>query len=384
MNVKRESRRTSPLHLAILPAAVAFLLSAAPAEAGWKPPSPGTTVVAGAAAAGVGYSLRKNLGELIEQFGGVFGASIEEDDEAVYRFSAETDKFSGKLVGDSHPVLKGVSYSIDASRAAVAGFKEKLRSAQRKIGRLVGKAGETVLDARAALAINKNERRWYESESGILDTKPLPAVRVPVPSSTPVSGARRCPGSRQRRRSSIVGRERNQSGGRVCAALRGRVRDQPLHCILFALETVDGGTLGGMPNRQLLRQRVERRVERRRRAGPLGGLAPAPGDVYGVPPVLIVDLVQTVHVGSPARPWPISPLATITVRNSTVDGFVRVRTVRLGARDPVVIESQLHLALSIAPAPFPSARLAHALESTAVCMAQNCSGSRRVRRCRAD
>ena len=164
-----------------------------PRRAGWKPPAPGSTAAAGAAAAGVGYSLRKNLGELIEQFGGVLGANIEEDAEVVYWLAGETDKFSGKLVGDSHPVLKGVSYSIDASRAAVAGFKEKLRSAQRKIGRLVGKAGETVLDARAALAINKNERRWYESESGILDTRPLPAVRVPVPSSTPVSGAAAAP-----------------------------------------------------------------------------------------------------------------------------------------------------------------------------------------------
>ena len=193
MNAQRTSRRSSPLHLVTGPAAVALLLSAAPAEAGWKPPVPGSTAAAGAAAAGVGYSLRKNLGELIEQFRGVFGASIEEDDEAVYRLAAETDGFSGKLVGDSHPVLKGVSYSIDFSRAAAAGFKEKLRSAQRKIERLAGKAGETVLNARAALAINKNERRWYESESGILDTRPLPAVRVRVPSSTPVSGAAAAP-----------------------------------------------------------------------------------------------------------------------------------------------------------------------------------------------
>ena len=193
MNAQRTSRRSSPLHLVTGPAAVALLLSAAPAEAGWKPPVPGSTAAAGAAAAGVGYSLRKNLGELIEQFGGVFGASIEEDDEAVYRLAAETDRFSGKLVGDSHPVLKGVSYSIDFSRAAAAGFKEKLRSAQRKIERLAGKAGETVLDARAALAINKNERRWYESQSGILDTRPLPEVRVRVPPSTPVSSAAAAP-----------------------------------------------------------------------------------------------------------------------------------------------------------------------------------------------
>ena len=193
MNAQRTSRRSSPLHLVTGPAAVALLLSAAPAEAGWKPPAPGSTAAAGAAAAGVGYSLRKNLGELIEQFGGVIGASIEEDAEAVYRLAAETDRFSGKLVGDSHPVLKGVFYSIHASRAAVAGVKEKLRSAQRKIGRLAGKAGETVLDARAALAINKNERRWYESQSGILDTRPLPEVRVRVPSSTPVSSAAAAP-----------------------------------------------------------------------------------------------------------------------------------------------------------------------------------------------
>ena len=107
--------------------------------------------------------------------------------------AAETDRFSGKLVRDSNWVLKGLSSSVEASRDTATRIRRKLQSARRKIGRFVSRAGETVLDARAALAIDKNERRWYESESGILDTRPLPAVRVPVPSGTLVSGAAAAP-----------------------------------------------------------------------------------------------------------------------------------------------------------------------------------------------
>ena len=118
---------------------------------------------------------------------------MEGDAEAVDGLVAETDRFSGKLVGDSQWVLKGLSPSVNASRDAATRLKEKLRSAQREIGRLVARAGETALDARAALAIDKIERRWYESESGILDTRPLPAARVPVPPGTPVSGAAAAP-----------------------------------------------------------------------------------------------------------------------------------------------------------------------------------------------
>ena len=193
MNAKRENRRSSPLHLAALPAAVAVLLTAAPAEAGWRPSSPGTTAVAGGAAAGVGYSLRKNVGELVEQFGEVLGASMEGDAGEVARLAAETDRFSGRLVRDSNWVLKGLSQSVDASRDAATRLRGKLQSAQRKIGRFVSRAGETVLDARAALAIDGTERPWYESESGILDTRPLPAVRVPAPSGVRVSAAAAAP-----------------------------------------------------------------------------------------------------------------------------------------------------------------------------------------------
>ena len=193
MNAKRKSCRRSPLHIVTGPAAVALLLSAVAAEAGWKPPAPGPTAAAVAAAAGIGYSLRKNQGELVEQAGRAVSASMEGDTKEVERLVAETDRFSGKLVVDSHPVLRGLSWFANTPRDAATRLREKLRSAQRKIGRLVSRAGETVLDARAALAVDRTERRWYESESGILDTRPLPAVRVPVPSGTPVSGAAAAP-----------------------------------------------------------------------------------------------------------------------------------------------------------------------------------------------
>lgn len=190
MNVKRKSRRCSPLHLVTLSAAVAFLLTAAPAGAGWKPSAAGATaVVGGALAVGVGSSLRKNQGELVQTAGEAVGASMEGDAGMVERLVAEADRFSEKVVVDSNPVLRGLSRAVDAPRAAVAGLKEKLRSAQRRIRRLVTRAGETVLDARAALAIDRTERRWYESESGILDTRPLPVARVPAPSGVPVSAA---------------------------------------------------------------------------------------------------------------------------------------------------------------------------------------------------
>ena len=139
MNARCTSRMSRILHrTAALPVAVACLLITAPAEAGWKPPSPGATAAGGAVAVGVAFSLRRNLGESADQFGEVLGAALRGDTEEVKRLSAKFDKLPGEIVRDSFPVLKGVSHAVDTSRAAAARLKEKARAAERRIRRLVG------------------------------------------------------------------------------------------------------------------------------------------------------------------------------------------------------------------------------------------------------
>ena len=186
MNVERKFRWTRVRLPRTGVAAILLLLTAAPVQAGWKSPSPGATAAGGVVAVGLGHSLRKNLGESVDRLGEMFNAVARGDTEEVKRLSEESDRLSGRVVRDAFPVLGVLSGAFDTSRAAVEKLEAKLRSAERKIGRFVGKAGERTVDARAALAIDEDERQWYESEGGILDGGPLPVVRTPPPSDAPV------------------------------------------------------------------------------------------------------------------------------------------------------------------------------------------------------
>lgn len=150
-----------------LAVAALLLLPGAFAEATW--------LARGQAVGGAGYSVKKNLGELTDRFNEMAGAVIDGDGKGVEQGWEEVRKTTGNLLKDAFPVLK----IGDAAISAKDGFKKRLKSAEEKIGRFVGGAGENVSGVRSALAIGVGERRWYASETGILAKRPLPAVSPP-------------------------------------------------------------------------------------------------------------------------------------------------------------------------------------------------------------
>ena len=161
--------------IAATPLAVAILVlsCAMPAEAGW--------LARGTGVAGAGYALKENLGDLVDHFGEMFDAAISGDAAKVADVWAKVEGTPGRIVKDAFPVLK----LGDAALAAKAWGKDRLKSAERKIGRFVRGTGETVADVRAALAVGKGERDWYESVTRVLAKEPLPVAGV--------SGARTAP-----------------------------------------------------------------------------------------------------------------------------------------------------------------------------------------------
>ena len=160
--------------------AAVFVLSGASANAGMLGPSIGVT--------GAGHSLKKNLGELIDHFGEMTDAAG--DKSQAEKIWQDVRKTPAKIVTDAFPVLKLGTAARDG-----------LKSAENRIKRFVGKAGETisdarvsgaesfksagqevrraVADARMALAVSDDERKLYGSGTGILGGQPLP-----VPSSS--------------------------------------------------------------------------------------------------------------------------------------------------------------------------------------------------------
>lgn len=134
----------------------ALLLGATPAGAGW--------LDRGAGVAGAGKSLKETLAENTGIFGEMVGAFIDGDDEKVSELAGEVAKTPGKLIQRAFPVLEAPQ--------AVA---EKLKSAKRKIERFVGGAGETLADARAALAVDRDRQGGGWSDAALLAGEPLPA-----------------------------------------------------------------------------------------------------------------------------------------------------------------------------------------------------------------
>ena len=177
MTDKPKRRSGTVLNLAAVPVAAALLLflSATPAEAKSQ------WLARGLAVGGAGYALKEHLGELTDHFGEMIDAAMEGDTERAGDVWGEIEKTPGRLIKNTFPVLK----IGDAAVAVREGFKERLKSAERKIGRFVGGVGETVADARAALAIGADERDWYESRIGSPAKTPLPV--------TVVSGTRAAP-----------------------------------------------------------------------------------------------------------------------------------------------------------------------------------------------
>ena len=177
MTDKPKRRSGIILNLAAVPVAAALLLFLSPMPAEAK----SQWLARGLAVGGAGYALKEHLGELTDRFGEMVDAAMEGDTERAGDVWEEVGKTPGRLIKNAFPVLK----LGDAALAAKEGLKERLKSAERKIGRFVGGVGESVADARVALAVGAGERDWYESRTGILARAPLPV--------TVVSGTRAAP-----------------------------------------------------------------------------------------------------------------------------------------------------------------------------------------------
>ena len=119
-------------------------------------------------AANSGNSLKQNLGKLTDILNETVSASMEGDGARVEELWGEVKKVPADIIKDSFPVLK----VGDVAAGAWAGVGKRLKTAERKINRFVGRAGKTITDARAALTTDNDEWDWYSSEA------PLPKPTV--------------------------------------------------------------------------------------------------------------------------------------------------------------------------------------------------------------
>ena len=102
--------------------------------------------------------MRKNFGEAGDQLDALLSAAIRGDTAEVGRLSGDLMKLPVDIVVDAFPVLTTGAGALDAAGAAREKVRRRLEAAKRRVGRLVGAAGGTVADARAALAVDEDER----------------------------------------------------------------------------------------------------------------------------------------------------------------------------------------------------------------------------------
>ena len=139
---------------------VAMVLVVSPsAESNW---------LAGYNAANSGNSLKQNLGKLTDTLGEAMSASMKGDDARAKELWGEVKKVPADIIKDNFPVLK----VGDVAAASWNGLTKRLNTAEQKIHRFVGRAGETITDARAALTPDNDKWDWYRSEA------PLPRPTV--------------------------------------------------------------------------------------------------------------------------------------------------------------------------------------------------------------
>ena len=165
---------SAPRTLAATPLAAALLVlsCAMPAEAGW--------LARGTGVAGAGHALKENLGDLLDHFSEMSDAVISGDDAKAADVWAKVKGTPGRIIKDAFPVLK----LGDAALAAKERAKDRLKSAERKIGRFVRRTGEAAADVRAALAIRKSGREKIDPWSAA----PTAAARSPDPWSATGGG----------------------------------------------------------------------------------------------------------------------------------------------------------------------------------------------------
>ena len=155
------SDRGTACRLAAALLAATLLLGATPALAGW--------LDRGVGVAGAGNALKETLAENADRFGEMVSAFIEGDDETVSELVGEVAKTPGKLIKRAFPVLE-----------APQAIADRLTSAKQKVERFVGGVGETLTDARAALAIDRDERNTDWAGALLDDDAPLPALAESV------------------------------------------------------------------------------------------------------------------------------------------------------------------------------------------------------------
>ena len=181
------------LFAALVPVTLLMGVSPADAESRWLS-KPGTRVVGTVITVGIASSLKEHLGELPERFREALDAFSRDDADGIEGAFEESLGSIGKIGLDAPPVLTAATRAGKTARNAVSdatrNLKKRLESAKRSIGRLKSKAGETVADARAALAIDPDERQWYESEARVLDKAPLPSVKVSHTRRAPESSSK--------------------------------------------------------------------------------------------------------------------------------------------------------------------------------------------------
>ena len=147
---------------------LAFILVAAPVQAGWLARMIGV--------GGVAYSMKKNLGELLDHVSEMSSAVMRGDGEKVEQIWKEVEKTPAKIIREAFPVLKAGDAAIAANERIAKG----LRSADRKISRLFSGNGSVGSpDPRAALAVDKASRHEYAARRDIFDKRRL-LLRVPV------------------------------------------------------------------------------------------------------------------------------------------------------------------------------------------------------------
>ncbi|MDE0002974.1 MAG: hypothetical protein OXQ29_09795 [Rhodospirillaceae bacterium] len=143
---------TMIIGIAIL--ATVTALAPGPAQAGWL-----DTLSTLHSVESTARTLKEHLDESLERAVNAMQASIKGDDAEVMRLSKELDEVPGRLIVNAFPVLQEANAVMN-----------RVKSAREKISRFVSGAKEKAVDARAALAFDRNSA----SEARVM-ASPLPS-----------------------------------------------------------------------------------------------------------------------------------------------------------------------------------------------------------------
>ena len=123
----------------------------------------GSLLARGLVAGGVAYGGSKSQGELLDVLKSTFSAFVDGDEEKVEAGAEEAARVVVKGALESNLVIAVGLAVADRARIAKERVKGFFRGASEKVT--------------AALAIDGDERAWYERETKVLDSQPLSAVK---------------------------------------------------------------------------------------------------------------------------------------------------------------------------------------------------------------